>query len=286
MLGRTPPSIQVVRPLRGGAITHFASASHLIGHLLQCVSASRLFRIAPVVFASVPEDATPVERRAIHQSLRSAGAKQVRLVRKPIAAAIGAAVDIWRPTASLVVDIGGGTCEISLLSLGDLVGSHTLRIGGDAMDHEVASYIRRALGVLVGEQTAESVKLAASQRIDGHIPRSITVKGRHAGTGLPQAVTVAGQAVIDAASSVLDPIASAIFDVIYDAPPDIMGDVLENGIILTGGAARLDGLADALAARMGFAVRIADQPDEAVVRGLVTIMSNRAAYRHVFAQAD
>ena len=281
MLGRTPPSIHVVKPLRAGAITNFGSASHLISHVLSYPKACSFGRRL-AVFASVPEAATNVERRAIKQSLLAAGAGSVTLVRKPIAAAIGSGVNITCAPGSLVVDVGGGTCEISIVSLTDLIASHTIRIGGETMDHEIAAHIRRKYGIVMGDSVAEEVKLLASQLMEDLSGEDVLVKGRHCVTGMPTAVHVSSQELLFAAVPVLDRIAEAIRNVLEKAPPDIISDILQNRVLLTGGVALLHGIVHQLESRLRLSVEAMDEPAEAVARGLSTIVSDRNRYSHIY----
>lgn len=288
MFGRTPPSVRVVRPFRQGAIANFDSASDLIKHLVQEVRNSHFVPRARFdVFACVPESATNVEKRAIKQSLMSAGARRVTLLRKPIVAAIGAGVDVQRPIGSLVVDIGGGTCEISIISLTDLIASRSIRIGGERMDEEISSFLKRNYGILIGDSTAEEIKDSiGSALLDGAEDQSVSVRGRNAVSGIPTEAQVAYKDVVHAITPVIDTISDAIRNVIEQAPPDVMADVLETGILLTGGVARLHGIAPALSARLGLAVKVADDPSHVIARGLTAVLQNQRLYKHIFIDAD
>lgn len=288
MHGKTPPSIRVVRPLRQGAIANFESASDLIKHLMQQIKQSFFLPHTRFdVFASVPESATNVEKRAIKQSLIAAGARRVTLVRKPIVAAIGAGLDVHQPVGSLVVDIGGGTCEISIISLTDLIVSRSLRTGGEAMDEEITSFLKKQHGILIGEGSAEEIKDSIGPALlMGDDAGTISVKGRHAITGIPTEAQVPRSEIVRAIRPVIDLIADAICDVIEQAPPDIMSDVLETGIMVTGGVAQLEGIGPVLAERLGLAVHIADDPHHVIARGLTAILRSQRSYKHIFVDAD
>lgn len=288
MNGKAPPSIRVVRPLRQGAIANFDSAAHLVSHLMQRIKQSFFVPHTRFeVFASVPESATNVEKRAIKQSLLAAGAGKVTLLRKPIVAAIGAGLNVQKPVGSLVVDIGGGTCEISIISLSDLIVSRSLRVGGENMDDEIAAYLKKSHGILVGEGTAEEIKDGIRGAVGGlSDAEPIRVKGRHALTGLPTETVVMESEVVAAVRPVIELISDAIRDTIEQAPPDIMSDVLEAGIMLTGGVARLHGIGPALSERLGLAVHIAEDPDHVVARGLTAVLKNHADFKHIYVDAD
>lgn len=288
MNGKAPPSIRVVRPLRQGAIANFESAAHLVGHLMDRIKHSFFVPHTRFeVFASVPEAATNVEKRAIKQSLITAGAGKVTLLRKPIVAAIGAGLDVQRPVGSLVVDIGGGTCEISIISLSDLIVSRSLRIGGENMDEEIVAYLKKTHSILVGEGTAEEIKDSIRGSLaDSSASGPIRVKGRHAITGLPTEAVVDESEIVAAVTPVIDLIADAIRDTIEQAPPDIMADVLEAGIMLTGGVARLHGIGPALSERLGLGVHVAEEPDHVVARGLTAVLKSHSAYKHIYVDAD
>ena len=288
MHGKAPPSIRVVRPLRQGAIANFDCASDLVKHFMQRIKQSFFVPHTRFdIFASVPESATNVERRAIKQSLVAAGARRVTLVRKPIVAAIGAGVNVHLPVGSLVVDIGGGTCEISIISLTDLIVSRSLRVGGETMDEEISNYLKKSCSILIGETTAEAIKDSIGDALlDTDGSSTISVKGRHAITGIPTEIAVPQSEIVRAILPVIDEIADAIRDVIEEAPPDIMADVLENGILLTGGVARLQGLGPALSGRLGLAVHIADDPNHVIARGLSVILKSHKSYKHIVVNAD
>lgn len=288
MHGKTPPSIKVVRPFRQGAIANFDSASDLIKHLMQQIKNSFFVPHTRFdVFASVPESATNVEKRAIKQSLLAAGAGRVTLVRKPIVAAIGAGLNVHLPVGSLVVDIGGGTCEISIVSLTDLIVSRSLRVGGETMDEEISNYLKKNYSILIGDSTAEDLKdNIGSAALNGKVDGVVTVKGRHAVTGIPTETQVPYSNIVKAITPVIDTIAEAIRDVIEQAPPDIMSDVLETGLLLTGGVARLQGIGPALSERLGLAVNVAEDPSHVIARGLTEVLKSHRSYKHIVVDAD
>ncbi len=284
MNGKAPSSIRVVRPLRQGAIANFDAAAHLVNHMMHRIKKSFFVPHTRFeVFASVPEAATNVEKRALRQSIMAAGASKVTLLRKPIVVAIGAGLNVQRPVGALVVDIGGGTCEISIVSLSDLIVSNSLRIGGDNMDDEIAAHLKKFHGLLVGESTAEDIKVGL---VGADGTGKIRVRGRHAVTGLPTEALVMESEIVAAVTPLVDVIAEAIRDTIEQAPPDIMADVLEAGIVLTGGGARLHGIALALSDRLALGVHIAHDPDLSVARGLAAVLKNQSGYRYIYVDAD
>ena len=288
MYGKNPASIRVVRPFRNGAIANFESASDLIKNLVVQVRRSYGLPHARFdVFACIPEATTNVEKRAIKQSLLSAGVSNVLLLRKPIVAAIGAGVDVQRPVGSMVVDIGGGTCEISIVSLTDLIVSRSIRVGGERIDLEIINFLKRQHGILIGDRTAEELKDSVSIALPADpLEHYVSIRGRSTVTGIPIEIQINSADLVQAVIPIIDIISDSIREVIDKAPPDVMADVMEHGIILTGGVARLNGLADALAARTGLGVSVAEDPSHVIARGMLTVLQNKRRYKHLFLDAD
>lgn len=268
MVGRTPGNIQAIRPMRGGVIADFEVAEELIKYIIGAVSRrSRLAR--PRVLVSVPSGATSVERRAIEEASRSAGAGKVYLIDEPLAAALGTGCAVFEPVGSMIVDIGGGTTEVALISLGAIVVANSTRMAGDAMDEAIKAYLRRVHNLIVGDESAERIKIAIGSALpptDGG-GRSIDVRGRDAVKGVPVSITVSEK---DIAYALAEPI-SAIIDIIRTTletvPPELGSDLFERGIMLTGGGGLLRNLDAVIRNNTGLPVVLADAPLTSVVRG-------------------
>ena len=240
MLGRTPGSIQAIRPMRDGVIADFDVAEEMIKHFIKKVHKRGMFA-RPKIIVCVPHGATPVEKRAIRESVLSAGARQAGLIAEPIAAAIGAGMPITDPTGSMVVDIGGGTTEVAVLSLGDIVYARSVRVGGDRMDEAIISYLRRQHNLLVGEATAERIKTqigTARMPEDGR-GASMDIRGRDLLNGVPKETEVTQVQVAEALSEPVQQICEAVMTALESTPPDLAADIVDRGVMLTGGGALL-----------------------------------------------
>jgi rod shape-determining protein MreB len=268
MVGRTPGNIQAIRPLRDGVIADFEVAEAMIKHFICKVHNRRRFA-SPQIVICVPSGATTVERRAIQESAESAGARHVFLIEEPMAAAIGAGLPVTEPTGSMVVDIGGGTTEVAVLSLGGLVYTRSVRVGGDKMDTCIIAWLRRYHNLLIGDVTAERIKKEVGTAVppaDG-VGQSVSVKGRDLVSGIPKEVTIT-QADIE--KSLVEPvtsIADTVKEVLENTPPELAADIADKGIMLTGGGALLHGLDVALHQRTGLPIMIAQDPLSCVALG-------------------
>ena len=259
MIGRTPGSILAVRPMREGVIADFDTAEAMIKHFINKAHRRSTFA-KPKILVCVPHGATPVEKRAIRQSVLSAGARQAGLIAEPIAAAIGAGMPITDPTGSMVVDIGGGTTEVAVLSLGDIVYARSIRVGGDQMDEAIVSYLRRNLNLLVGESTAERIKTTigtARRPADGR-GATMSVRGRSLGDGVPKEVEVTQAQIAEAIEEPTNSICEAVMAALETTPPDLAADIIDRGVMLTGGGALLSNLDILLRDRAGIAVAVAE----------------------------
>jgi rod shape-determining protein MreB len=268
MLGRTPGSIEAIRPMRDGVIADFDVAEEMIKHFIRKVH-SRSWISKPRVVVCVPHGATPVEKRAIRQSVLSAGARKAGLIAEPIAAAIGAGMPITEPTGSMVVDIGGGTTEVAVISLGDIVYARSVRVGGDRMDEAIISYLRRQQNLLVGESTAERIKTTigtARMPNDGK-GKVMEVRGRDLLNGVPKEITITQAMIADALSETVQQICDAVMVALESTPPDLAADIVDRGVMLTGGGALLGDLDLALREKTGLAISVADQPLDCVALG-------------------
>ena len=268
MLGRTPGSIQAIRPMRDGVIADFDVAEEMIKHFIKKVNKRGMFA-RPKIIVCVPHGATPVEKRAIRESVLSAGARQAGLIAEPIAAAIGAGMPITDPTGSMVVDIGGGTTEVAVLSLGDIVYARSVRVGGDRMDEAIISYLRRQHNLLVGEATAERIKTqigTARMPEDGR-GASMDIRGRDLLNGVPKETEVTQVQVAEALSEPVQQICEAVMTALESTPPDLAADIVDRGVMLTGGGALLGDLDLALREQTGLAISVADESLNCVALG-------------------
>ena len=268
MLGRTPGSIQAIRPMRDGVIADFDVAEEMIKHFIKKVHKRGMFA-RPKIIVCVPHGATPVEKRAIRESVLSAGARQAGLIAEPIAAAIGAGMPITDPTGSMVVDIGGGTTEVAVLSLGDIVYARSVRVGGDRMDEAIISYLRRQHNLLVGEATAERIKTqigTARMPEDGR-GASMDIRGRDLLNGVPKETEVTQVQVAEALSEPVQQICEAVMTALESTPPDLAADIVDRGVMFTGGGALLGDLDLALREQTGLAISVADESLNCVALG-------------------
>ncbi len=268
MLGRTPGNIQAIRPLRDGVIADFEVAEEMIKHFIRKVHNRRSFA-SPQVIICVPSGSTAVERRAIQESAESAGARKVGLIEEPMAAAIGAGLPVTEPTGSMVVDIGGGTTEVAVLSLGGIVYSRSVRVGGDKMDEAIIAYIRRNHNLLVGEASAERIKKeigSACPPEDGE-GRVLEIKGRDLMNGVPKELVISERQVSESLSEPVGAIVEAIKVALEHTAPKLAADIVDKGIVLTGGGALLGNLDFVLRASTGLPVSIADDPLSCVALG-------------------
>ena len=268
MLGRTPGNIQAIRPLRDGVIADFDVAEEMIKHFIRKVHNRRSFA-APQVVICVPSGSTAVERRAIQESAEHAGARRVFLIEEPMAAAIGAGLPVTEPTGSMVVDIGGGTTEVAVLSLGGIVYSRSVRVGGDKMDESVIAYIRRNHNLLVGESSAERIKKEiGSARIpnDG-TGRSMEIRGRDLIRGVPRELSITESQIAESLSEPVGTIVEAVKVALEQTPPELAADIVDKGIVLTGGGGMLTAMDEVLRETTGLPVVIADEALSCVVLG-------------------
>ena len=266
MLGRTPGSIQAIRPMKDGVIADFNVTENMLKQFIKNVNNSR-FAAAPRIVICVPCGSTQVERKAIRDSALAAGASIVNLIEEPMAAAIGADLPIEEPTGSMVVDIGGGTTEVGVISLSGVVYSHSIRVGGDAFDDAIINYVRRNYGMLIGEATAEEIKKNIGSAFPGMEVKEIEVKGRNLAEGIPRAFTITSNEVLEALTEPLNQIIQAVKNALEQTPPELGADIADRGLVLTGGGALLKGLDRLLSEETGLPVMIAEDPLTCVVRG-------------------
>ncbi len=267
MLGRTPGSIQAIRPMKDGVIADFTVTGEMLKYFIRKVHEKRLFQPSPRIVICVPCGSTQVERRAIRESAISAGAREVYLIEEPMAAAIGADLPIADPTGSMILDVGGGTTEVGVISLGGIVYSHSLRIAGDKMDEAIINYVRRKYGILIGEATAERVKKEIGTAWPDGTVQEMEIKGRHIADGVPRSVTISSKEVYSALTECLSGIVTAIKKALEQTPPELAADIAEKGLVVAGGGALLKHLDHMLREETGLPIVITDDPLTCVVRG-------------------
>lgn len=267
MLGRTPHKIVTIRPLKDGVIADFDMTEEMLQYFIKKVHKSRFLRPSPTVLICVPCGSTQVERRAIKESAERAGAREVYLIEEPMAAAIGAGIPIHEARGSMVLDIGGGTSEVAVLSLNGIVYSSSVRIGGDKFDEAIVNYVRRNYGTLIGESTAEKIKLEIGCAYPSSEIREMDYSGRNLAEGLPKAFTINSNEVLEALHESLAGIVGAVRVALEQTPPELCSDVAERGIVLTGGGALLRDLDRLLSEETGLPVLVAEDPLTCVARG-------------------
>ena len=285
MLGRTPGNIEAIRPLRDGVIADFDVAEEMIKHFIRKVHNRRSFA-SPQVIVAVPSGSTAVERRAIQESAESAGARRVFLIEEPMAAAIGAGLPITEPTGSLVVDIGGGTTEVAVISLGGIVYSRSVRVGGDKMDEAVIAYIRRNHNLLIGESSAERIKTTigtAAPPEDG-TGETMKIKGRDLMNGVPKELVIDQLQIAESLAEPVGAIIEAVKAALENTAPELAADIVDKGIVLTGGGALLGQMDYVLRHATGLPVSIADQPLRCVAMGTGRALEELRTLRGVLHQ--
>ncbi len=267
MLGKTPGNITAIRPMKDGVIADFVVTEQMIKQFIKRVHESRLFSPSPRIIICVPCGSTQVEKRAIRDAALNAGASKVYLIEEPMAAAIGADLPVSEATGSMVIDIGGGTTEVGVISLGGMVYAGSVRVGGDKFDEAIINYIRRNYGMLIGEMTAEAIKKEIGSAFPGSEVREMEVKGRNLAEGIPRSFTISSNEILEALTDPLNSIVSAVKSALEQTPPELGADIAEKGMVLTGGGALLRDLDRLLMEETGLPVIVADDPLTCVVRG-------------------
>ncbi|MEM6439388.1 MAG: rod shape-determining protein [Pseudomonadota bacterium] len=282
MLGRTPGSIQAIRPMRDGVIADFDVAEEMIKHFIRKVHRRGSFA-SPKIIVCVPYGATPVEERAIRESVMAAGARRAALIPEPIAAAIGAGMPITEATGSMVVDIGGGTTEVAVLSLGDIVYARSIRVGGDKMDDAIISYLRRSQNILIGEATAERIKtsIGTARTPDDGRGRALEIRGRDLLNGIPKEIEVTQGQIAEALAEPVTQIKEAVMSALEATPPDLAADIVDRGVMLTGGGALLGDLDLALREQTGLAITSAEDPLSCVALGTGKALEHERDLIHI-----
>ena len=273
MLGRTPGNIQAIRPMKDGVIADFEVTEAMLRHFISKVHNSRRL-VRPRIMISVPTGITQVEKRAVKESAQSAGAREVYLIEEPMAAAIGANLPIQEPTSNMVVDIGGGTTEVAVISLSGIVYSRSVRVGGDKMDESIMTHVKRKYNMLIGESSAEEIKIKIASAYPMDPEQQIEVKGRDLVTGIPQNIIITSEEVRKAISEQVDSIVQAVRIALEQTPPELAADIVDRGIVLTGGGALLKGLDQLLREETSLPITVVDDPLSTVVVGTGRALDN------------
>lgn len=278
MIGRTPESIIAASPLEDGVIANFRIAEAMLRYFINKVSGSiRLWK--PDIMVSVPAGITSTERRAVIDACNAAGAKTTYVIKQPLAAALGAGIPIASPSGNMIIDIGGGTSEVAVISLGDVVASSSVRIGGNKFDLAIANYIRKTYNLIVGEQTAEEVKIKIGSAVAPKKPDKMEVSGSNAITGLPESIIISADECVKAIKAPMLEIINTVKDVLQKTPPELASDVMDKGIVLTGGGSRLRHIDTLLTKVTGVPCEVANDPQDCVVKGSGIAIENLEAFK-------
>ena len=278
MIGRTPESIIAASPLRDGVIANFRIAEAMLRYFINKVTGSiRLFK--PDIMVSIPAGVTSTERRAVIDACNQAGAKRTYLIKQPVAAALGAGIPIATPSGSMIIDIGGGTSEVAVISLGDVVAATSVRVGGNKFDAAIANYIRKKHNLIIGEQTAEEIKIKIGSAQTLKKELKMEVSGSNTISGLPESIIISSEETVSAVKTPLLDIINAVKDVLQKTPPELASDVMDKGIILTGGGAQLRSLDTLLTKVTGVPCEVANNPTECVVKGSGIAIENLESFK-------
>jgi rod shape-determining protein MreB len=284
MLGRTPQHIVAVRPIVDGVISDFEVTEEMLRYLIRRAQAEHKKLLGPRIVVGVPSGITNVETRAVRDAAMNAGAREVFIVEEPMAAAIGIRLPVHEPIGSMIIDIGGGTTDIAVISLGGIVKSRNTRIAGDRFNADIIAYVRNEFKILIGEKTAEEAKILIGSVIPGAEPRETRIKGRDLITGLPREVTVSDADIREAIGQSIDSLIESTKEILETTPPEVLADVMRDGVFLTGGGALIKGLDMLLSEYLKIPVHIAEEPLTAVARGTGIILENIDTYREVLIQ--
>lgn len=282
MIGRVPTGLEAIRPMKDGVIADFTVTELMIKYFIKKIYKNSLLRPSPRIVICVPCGSTQVERRAIRESALGAGASQVFLLEEPLAAAIGAGINISEAVGSMVVDIGGGTTEIGVISLGGMVYKSGVRVGGDKFDEAIVTYVRRNYGILIGDQTAEALKIKIGMAYPGPEILEMEVNGRNLNQGMPQSFTITSSEIMEALTDPVNELVSAIKLALENTPPELGADISERGVMMTGGGALLRGLDRLVQEETGLPVLIAEDPLGCVARGCGMVLDNLDASVNIF----
>ncbi len=282
MIGRTPGNIVAIRPMKDGVIADFDVTQSMLKYFIKKAYGRNRF-IKPRVLVCVPSGVTEVEKRAVVEAAEQAGAKEAYVIEEPMAAAIGAGLPVGEPEGSMVVDVGGGTSEVAILSLGGIVTSKSVRIGGNELDDAIIQYIKKEYSLMIGERTAEEIKISIGSAYPMEEEQELDIKGRDLVSGLPKTITISSQEVRDALKEPINNIIDAIKNTLEKTPPELAADIMDKGIMLTGGGALLNGLDQLLRAETGMPVDIAEDPLDCVVKGTGMVLDDLDMFNKVIA---
>ncbi|OOB79036.1 MAG: rod shape-determining protein [Epulopiscium sp. Nuni2H_MBin001] len=282
MIGRTPGNIIAIRPLRDGVIADFSTTEAMIRYFIGKAYKQSLFSAKPRVVVCVPSGVTTVERRAVEEATIKAGAKQALIMEEPMAAAIGSDLRVEEPTGNMVVDIGGGTTDVAVISLGGIVASKSLRIAGDEFDEYIVSYVKKEYNLMIGERTAEQIKVTIGAAYKVNDELTMEIKGRDLVTGLPKILTIVSDEITNAIREPVNSIVEAIKSTLEKTPPELAADIYDSGIMLTGGGALLSGLDTLISLETGMPVKIAQEPLDCVARGTGLALENIEKWAGLF----
>ncbi|CAM4195163.1 rod shape-determining protein MreB [Paenibacillus endophyticus] len=275
MIGRTPGNIRAVRPMKDGVIADFETTATMIKYFIRQAQKQRsLFPRHPNVMVCVPSGITAVEKRAVEDATKQAGAREAYTIEEPFAAAIGADLPVWEPTGSMVVDIGGGTTEVAVISLGGIVTARSIRVAGDEMDEAVTQYIKRQYNLMIGERTAEQLKMEIGSALPFEKPETIEIRGRDLVSGLPKTLAITSDEITEALADTVNAIVDAVKVTLEKCPPELSADIMDRGIVLTGGGALLRNLDKLLQRETGMPVIVADNPLDCVAIGTGRSLDN------------
>lgn len=284
MIGRTPGNIIAIRPMKDGVIADFDVTQTMIKYFINRSLRNRTFLIRPRVVVSVPSGVTPVEERAVREAALQAGAREAYLVEEPMAAAIGAGLPVHEPTGNMIVDIGGGTTEVAVISLGGIVTSTSIRIAGDEMDEAIIQYVKKTYNLMIGERTAEEIKIEIGTAYPPENLGSYDVRGRDLVTGLPRTVRVTAEEIYKALTEPVSAILEAIKNTLEQTPPELSADIMDRGIVMAGGGSLLKGLDYLVSEQTGMPVHVADEPLLCVAYGTGRVLENIDILRRVLIQ--
>lgn len=280
MIGKTPENIQAIRPLRHGVITDFEVTQVMLTYFIKRVIGSSFFKPKPITVIGVPTGITPVEKRAVIDAAKSAGAREVYLIAEPMAAAIGAGLPVEEPIGNMIVDIGGGTTDIAVISLAGIVVSNSLRVAGDEMNEAIIQYIKRKMNLLIGEQTAEKIKMELGSAIMEDKEVQMEIRGRDS-TGLPKTIVITNHMITEALEDTVNSIINAIRTALEKTPPELASDIADRGIVLAGGGSLLRNLDKKIEQELGIKCSYAEEPLTAVARGLGKVLENIELIRRI-----
>jgi len=286
MLGRTPEHITAIKPLVDGVISDFETTEEMISYLLGKATRGSSKVFSPRVVVGVPSGITNVEIRAVRDATRNAGAGEVHIVEEPMASAIGMRLPVHEPVGSMVIDIGGGTSDIAIISLGGVVRSKNLRIAGDKFNSDIVAYVRNQFKVLLGEKTAETVKISIGSVLPTHAPLEMPVKGRDLVTGLPKEIILTDTDIRDALSQSVESLIEAIIEVLESTPPEILSDIMHRGVYLSGGGALVKGLAELIENQINIPVHVTADPLTAVARGTGIILEDLDKFKGILIENE